>query len=302
MTEMTAEELAAALGAKRSGRQWVCKCVAHKDSSPSMIIFDGREHVQVRCLAGCEPEAIIAVLRQCGLWNEAMTDESTKLLERSRKDDDRKREHRMRLLARGLFDEAVPIRGSLAELYFESRDLADVARMVDDIRFHGTCPRYSGENYRVQPAVIVAMRSATTNTITGIQRIFLTKQGKKDGKGMMLGSISGAAMKLQHLQDSKLHICEGLEDGLALIAMDKGPVWALGSASNVQNFGVIASVSDLYIWADHDNFIDASRDTGRKAAAICEERWIRAGKNVATYQARKVKDQCDVWRERNGRL
>ena len=32
-----------------------------------MIIFDGREKVQVRCYAGCEPAYIIAVLRARGL-------------------------------------------------------------------------------------------------------------------------------------------------------------------------------------------------------------------------------------------
>ena len=65
---MNAEQLAQALGAVRSGRQWKCRCVAHEDRSPSMIIFDGRESVQVRCMAGCEPEDIIAVLRSRGLW------------------------------------------------------------------------------------------------------------------------------------------------------------------------------------------------------------------------------------------
>ena len=53
----------------RSGRQWKCRCVAHEDRSPSMIIFDGRESVQVRCMAGCEPEDIIAVLRSRGIWD-----------------------------------------------------------------------------------------------------------------------------------------------------------------------------------------------------------------------------------------
>jgi hypothetical protein len=65
---MNADQLAHALGAKRSGRQWVCKCVAHEDKAPSLIIFDGRERVQVRCLAGCAQDDIIDALAARGLW------------------------------------------------------------------------------------------------------------------------------------------------------------------------------------------------------------------------------------------
>jgi hypothetical protein len=295
---MRADELALALGAVRSGRQWKCKCVAHEDSNPSMIIFEGREQVQVRCMAGCEPADIIAVLRDRGLWDQATSHESTREPERRKEnDEEKKKEHRMRLLARGIFDQAKPIKGSLAELYFESRELHTVARMIDDIRYHPNCPRYSREHCIEQPAVIVAMRSITTNAVVAIQRLFLTKQGRKDGKGMMLGGVSGAAMKLQHLQNHSLHICEGLETGLSIIAQDKGPVWAVGSTTNMQSFPIIASVNELYIWADRDA-------AGLKAAEICEARWkATPGKDARIYKARQDgMDEADVWRERNGRL
>jgi putative DNA primase/helicase len=292
---MRAEELALKLKAVRSGRQWKCCCVAHEDSSPSMIIFDGREHVQVRCLAGCEPEDIIAVLRSRGLWDEATSMESTTDQERrsSRKQDEaKKKEHRMRVLARGIFDEAKPIPGSLAQIYFESRDdLYSVARMIDDIRYHHSCPRGN----LVQPAVVIAMRSVTTNAVVAIQRIFLTRQGRKDGKGMMLGSAGGAAMKLQHLQDGTLHICEGLETGLSLLAMDYGPVWAVGSTANMQSFPALASVNKLTIWADHD-------DAGLKAAETCKQRWKATRKEVKVLKPMvSRRDANDVWSYRNAR-
>jgi hypothetical protein len=202
----------------------------------------------------------------------------------------------MRNLARGIFDVAKPIRGSLAEVYFESRDVADVARMIDDVRYHPACPRYSGAQHKVQPAIVVAMRSITTNAITAIQRIFLTRLGKKDGKGMMLGTAGGAAMKLQHLQNHELHICEGLETGLSIIAMDHGPVWALGSTANMQNLEVIASVNRLTIWADND-------EAGLKAAHLCEERWYRARKTVEMFKPKQGGlDFNDVWSARCGRI
>jgi hypothetical protein len=262
-----------------------------------MIFFDGREEgrVQVRCMAGCEPEDIIAVLTSRGLWDTAKANERTIKLERKpspHAEQDKKREHAMRTLARGIFDTAKPIRGSLAESYFESRDVADVARMIDDVRYHPGCPRYSGAQHKVQPAIVVAMRSITTNAIVAIQRIFLTKQGKKDGKGMMLGPAGGAAMKLQHLQNHELHICEGLETGLSVIAMDHGPVWALGSTANMMNFEVIGSVNRLVIWADND-------EAGLKAAALCEGKWHSAHKTVEIFKPRKGgRDFNDVWSTR----
>jgi hypothetical protein len=140
------------------------------------------------------------------------------------------------------------------------------------------------------------MRSVATNAVTAIQRLFLTRQGRKDGKGMMLGSVGGAAMKLQSLHHT-LHICEGLETGLGIIAQDRGgAAWALGSTSNIQSFGVNTSVRELHIWADHDN-------AGQKAATTCKQRWVAAGKKVECWWAKQDGwDEADVWSARNGKL
>jgi putative DNA primase/helicase len=293
---MTAEELAHALGAVRSGRQWKCRCVAHEDRNPSMIIFEGREALQVRCMAGCEPRDIIAVLRSRGLWHGSDEQEQPEIKKPEKSLQTEQREHRTRILARGIFDAAEPISGTVAERYFDSRDLVTVARMIDDIRFHPRCPRSSGDDYREQPAAVIAMRSIVTNAVTGIQRIFLTRQGRKDG-AMMLGAAGGAAIKLQHLQNHALHVCEGLETGLALLCMDRGPVWALGSTSGMQTFPVIANVRDLIIWADND-------EPGLRAAAICKQRWEEGGnKTVNVYHSREHGwDQADVWSARCGRI
>src|SRR5262245_56218966 len=116
---MRAAELAHVLGAKRSGRQWKCKCVAHEDASPSMIIFDGRDQLQVRCMAGCRPTDIIAVLKDRGLWSNGP---------QSRQPHEAKvsgtvsRETSMRDRARALFDSSGPLAGTPAQQYLERRD------------------------------------------------------------------------------------------------------------------------------------------------------------------------------------
>jgi putative DNA primase/helicase len=216
---MDAERLAKALGAVRSGRQWKCKCVSHEDRSPSMIIFDGRTGaVQVRCMAGCEPADIIAVLKSRGLWHSEKLEQTSSPRKSVSHETGSRHEQQMRVLARCVFDEAKPLTGTLAQTYFDSRDLWCVARDIPDIRFHPACPRAGGE----QPAIVIAMRSIQSHAVTAVQRIFLTRGARKDGKGMMLGTASGAAMQLQS-RGPTLNICEGLETGLAIIAQDHAP-------------------------------------------------------------------------------
>jgi putative DNA primase/helicase len=298
---MTAEQLAKALGAVRSGRQWKCRCVAHEDRSPSMIIFDGRDAVQVRCMAGCEPQDIIAVLQSRGIWPTLTRGDTQRPTKVSHETPEDKHGQRMRVLARCTFDDAIPLKGTLAERYFDSRDLWSVAREIEDIRFHAACPREQSE----QPAVVVAMRSISTNAITAIQRIFLTRAAKKDGTPMMLGSASGAAMKLQPLSYRKLNIAEGLETALGVIALDRRPVWALGSTSLMQTFPVL-DIDRLIVWADHDppRMIGGKlQRPGEKAANICRARWIAAGKTVDVFEPiTEGDDAADEWSKRCGRL
>jgi putative DNA primase/helicase len=206
----------------------------------------------------------------------------------------------MRVLARCIFDEATSLNGTLAQTYFDGRDLWSVARDIPDIRFHPACPRAGG----AQPAVVIAMRSIASHAVTAVQRIFLTRAGKKDG-AMMLGSAGGAAMQLQP-RGSMLHICEGLETGLAIIAQDRSPVWAMGSTSLIQTFPVLDDMGELVIWADHDPLQKIGGQLcrpGEKAADICEQRWLRAGKTVTVYfPKREGWDEADVWSARCARL
>jgi putative DNA primase/helicase len=296
-----AEQLAKALGAVRSGRQWKCRCIAHENKNPSMIIFEGRTGaVQVRCLAGCEPQDIIAVLRSRGLWHSEEHGRTPTHKKCVSHETDNRREQQLRVLARCLFDDAKPdLRGTLAERYFDSRDLWSVARDIEDIRFHPRCPRAGGE----QPAVVIAMRSLASRAMTAVQRIFLTRQGHKDG-AMMLGTAGGAAMQLQP-RGRELHICEGLETGLAIIAMDHAPVWALGSTSNTQTFPVLDDVERLVIWPDNDQHRKVGAkivQAGVKAAGLCEDRWFKAGKEVEIYLPKiDCEDAADVWRKRCAR-
>ncbi len=67
---MSAADIAAALGGKKSGNGWVCRCVAHEDANPSLSIADGDAGIVVRCHAGCDQQSVIGALKAKGLWPE----------------------------------------------------------------------------------------------------------------------------------------------------------------------------------------------------------------------------------------
>lgn len=71
-TDRSAEEIAGALGGKRSakGKSWSCRCPAHDDKDASFSVSEDANGVLVHCHAGCSQEDVLEVLRRRGLWPE----------------------------------------------------------------------------------------------------------------------------------------------------------------------------------------------------------------------------------------
>jgi putative DNA primase/helicase len=69
---MNAARIAHALrGGRKSGANWVACCPAHRDRNPSLALHDSVEgQVLVHCHAGCTQAAVIAALKELGLWPE----------------------------------------------------------------------------------------------------------------------------------------------------------------------------------------------------------------------------------------
>lgn len=75
--EINFEELISRLGAQKSGSSWLAKCLAHNDGDPSLSITQKDEKILLHCQAGCSQEAVIAALRERGLWPKADNKEWT---------------------------------------------------------------------------------------------------------------------------------------------------------------------------------------------------------------------------------
>jgi len=258
---MRAADLARALNAKRSGRQFLCRCPAHDDATPSLIFWDGREAIRFKCFSGCEPEAIIAVLRHRGLWTNG---ERPSNVNSPRQEQERNRE-----LALGIWRAAVPLAGTPGERYLTRRGL--VLPPAPVARFHPNCPRGATRC----TAVVVLMRSIVDGIPCAIQRIFV-RDGVKDGKPMMLGPAGNAAMKLAPAGPT-LTVCEGFETALALAARGHHPVWALGSAGAMQRFPLIAGISQLTVAVDNDA-------VGKQAATDVLYRWGARARGIIVDQ------------------
>jgi len=67
---MTADSIARALKARRSGAGWMAKCPAHDDNNPSLSIRDADGKVLLHCHAGCGQRNVIEALKAKGLWPE----------------------------------------------------------------------------------------------------------------------------------------------------------------------------------------------------------------------------------------
>jgi len=278
----TALQLVRALGAKRSGRQWVCRCPAHDDRNPSLIFWQGHSAIRFKCCSGCEPLDIIAALRRRGLLDghggnvrgQNISDQNGE--RRKREDEDLARKHTE--LARGIWNAARDPRGTPVEDYLCTRNglVLDDAIAGHVLRFHHRCPWRDG----FLPALIAVFRSLDDNAITAIHRIRLDQPERwPKAERMMFGHVGRAAIKFDSEVGDALAIGEGIETCMAahqLMAageLERAPVWALGSAGSIERFPVLPNIRTLRIIGENDPINEGAREQ-------CGLRWLGAGRRV----------------------
>jgi putative DNA primase/helicase len=191
-----------------------------------------------------------------------------------------------------LWLEAVSARGTLAEKYLTSRQLALPDRHTEVLRFHPSCPFGQGVRH---PCMIALYRDIKTNEPKAVHRTALTPDGKKiDRKA--LGPKAGCAIKLSADENigQGLTIGEGLETTLAGMALKFRPAWALGDAGEIAKFPLLPGVECLTILVDND-----ASGTGQAAALECSRRWTSMGREIFRVVPTTVgADMADVVRGR----
>ncbi len=178
-------------------------------------------------------------------------------------------------LARRIWRESTPARGTLAETYLASRGLA-LSKRSSALRFHPTCPRGTER----LPAMLAMMTTPETNQPCGVHRTFLRPDGARKAEAGNPKMMAGTAGIIRLSPDDEvtlgLGICEGIETGLALLTIAGwSPVWPCASAAGIAKFPVLRGVECLTIFADLDD-----RGAGLHAARECAGRWRDAGREA----------------------
>ncbi len=186
-------------------------------------------------------------------------------------DPDVERRHRQdRALA--IWNEAGSVTGTLAGAYLvKERGLLlppDILA-ADAFRFHPSL-YYDGAHV---PGLVAILRDPVTSEPIGIQRTFLSQDGKKIER-RMLGSAGVVMLSPSEEVEYGLGLAEGMENGLAVMTIAGWrPVWAAMSAGAIRNFPVLAGIGALTIFADPEQ-------VGMDAARACARRWADADKEV----------------------
>jgi len=259
MTDLRA--IAGRLGGEVSGEQVLCPGPGHGPRDRSLSIrFQPNSDFIVSSFAGDDWRDCRDYVRErLGLGDRrGQRREATKRQARPapRPDDGDRSEFALRL-----WREAVPIAGTLGARYFCDQRSLDISGLdlSHVLRFHGGIR-----------AVVALMTDPKTNEATGVHRTYLDAGGKKTDR-KMLGKAGVIRLCPDDSVTLGLGICEGIEDGIAIILSGWRPVWAAASAGLIQRFPVLAGIEALTIFADAD-------DTGMRAAYACAGRWREAGR------------------------
>lgn len=285
---MNTENIAKALGGRKTGSGWSARCPAHDDRTPSLSLRStGDGKVLFYCHAGCNQDEVIAHLRSIGLWTSrgshplqyCISRRVTTLTEMDC--DDVKRTD----AALSIWHAAKPVGGTLIEIYLGSRGLR--LPTTPTLRFHPSLKHLSGDTW---PAMIALVTHGADDTPSAIHRTFLARDGA--GKAplnpqkMMFGPCRGGAVRLAE-PGSLLMVGEGIETCLAVMQETGYPAWAALSTSGMRALDLPEGVLDVIVLADGD-------DPGEAAARDCALRWKREGRRVRIARPPRGMDFNDM--------
>jgi hypothetical protein len=277
---MTARAITKALGGMWSGSYGLVRCPAHDDRKPSLKVSDDpdkRDGIDLHCFAGCSWQDVKAELARQGLIDRvdrtsgpADAHPKPKSSQKSHANFELSPTDRTRI-ALGIWEQSVRLNHTLGWRYFTERRQLHIGLLPDlkhVLRWH------EGEQ-----AVIGLMTNPLTNKPTGVHRTYLrpdaTNALNEDGskKKKMLGPMGVIRLSADHDVTQGLGLCEGIEDGLAILLSGWSPVWVGTCAGAIKNFPVLSGVEALTIFGDSD-------PAGMEAACICAERWRENGCDV----------------------
>mgnify|MGYP001036360807 FL=1 len=187
--------------------------------------------------------------------------------------------------ARAIWQEALPIGGTVAETYLRGRGIT--CELPGTLRFHPTCWHVSAKRF---PALVALIEGADA---CAVHRTYLRQDGigkaAIDPAKAMLGTAAGGAVRLTGAQ-GPLVMAEGIETGLSLASGLLGrpaTIWAALSTSGIQGLRLPSQPGRLTIAPDGDT-------AGRKAAHALADRANGMGWQVSLLPAPDGRDWNDI--------
>jgi hypothetical protein len=191
--------------------------------------------------------------------------------------------------ASDIWRDSVDPRGTVVERYLlAERGLSLPDELAGEVIRFNSALFFEG---RRVPGMVALLRDVHTDEACGIMRTFFVEQGRKLMR-KALGRAGNAAVKLDADANvtEGLHICEGVETGVAAMIAGYRPIWALGSAGAIGKFPVLGGIEALTILTEQN-------DGGANARAVAEvsQRWHDADREVLTIEMLIGNDLNDAW-------
>jgi hypothetical protein len=288
-----ARELSTALGGRWHGSYGAAPCPIcqpdRKRGQNALTLADGRNG---RLVLDCKKSAcaFLDILAAAGLRSGDYRPPNAATLaqrEREAKAEAQKRAAQ----AKRLWQESLPIAGTLAEVYLHGRGIT--CPLPPTLRFHPEA--WHGPTARRYPALIAAVQGVG---LPAVHRTYLRpdgagKAGLDGGDKLMLGSTQGGAVRLADGL-SRLVVAEGIESGLSLLCGlldDPVTLWASLSTSGLRGLRLPPQPSRLTIACDGDA-------AGREAAHALAEGAHALGWQVSILDPGAGADFNDILAEK----
>jgi putative DNA primase/helicase len=260
-----AADLARRLGGYATPSGAMCRCPAHHDRQPSLSVRIGERALLFKCFAGCDTRDIMRALRRI----------DARALSAGPRGDVPAcdgREARLRSRAREIWDQALPVAGTMAEAYLVARGLSQLSPAL---RFHRRTPLGSMGELTYRPALIAGLHEA--GALVAVHRTFFASATGALDTGLvnprrLLGRPRGAAVVLAPAGDT-LGLAEGIETAMSAAVLLGIPVWATLGSERLAGIAVPDTVRRLVILPDNDR-------AGRTGAAKVMRAYAGPGRSV----------------------
>ena len=275
---MNAREVVAALKGRWCHGYGMAKCPVHADHTPSLKIIGAEDGVViVHCFAGCDWRDVKEALRRDGLLPSRTAgahqpEHALNAEARARRETERQAEKRRRTeAARKIWRDAVPIDGTLGEVYLRSRGIT--VPIPPSIRYASNLRHRS--TGMVLPALIAGIQGPD-GRVVGVLRTFLRIDGRAKAPftnaRLMLGQAAGGAVRLAPAGPT-LALAEGLETALSVMQATVIPTWAALSTSGVRAVVLPPRVREVILCPDGD-------EPGEAAAQEAARRFVQQGRKA----------------------